>query len=116
MINLLNDYLTNRKQRVVIDGNSSSWVDIPAGVPQGPILRRLLFLVYFNDFSDGLKSQCESDDTFLFAIAHDNNTSVSDINKDLKLISNWVFQWKMSYNQHLSMQPQEITKFSLYTN
>ena len=50
---------------------------------------------------------------FLFAIAHDNNTSVSDINKDLKLISNWVFQWKMSYNQHLSMQPQEITKFSL---
>ena len=51
--------------------------------------------------------QLFADDT-LFSAGHDVNTSVSDINKDLKLISNWAFQWKKSFNPDLSKHAQEI--------
>ena len=51
--------------------------------------------------------QLFADDT-LCSAGHDVNTSVSDINKDLKLISNWAFQWKKSFNPDLSKHAQEI--------
>ena len=94
LIDVLNDFLTNRKQRVALNGQCSSWVDIPAGVPQGSILGPLLFLIYVNDLSNGLKSECKlsAGDTSLFSVAHDVNTSASDINKELKLISHCAFQ------------------------
>ena len=49
MINILEDFLSNRKQRVVLNGHCSSWADIRAGVPQRSILGPLLFLIYINN-------------------------------------------------------------------
>ena len=90
MIDILNDFLTHRKYRVVLNGQSLSWVDIRAGVPQGSILGPFLFLIYVNDLPNGIKSECMlfADDTFLFSVAHDVIASASDNNNDLKLISN----------------------------
>ena len=101
--------MTNRKQRVVLNGQCS-WVDIQAGVLQGSILGPLLSLKHVNDLPNGLKSKCKlfADDTSLFSVVHDISTSASDINNDLTLISNWAFQWKMSFNPDPSKQAQEI--------
>ena len=54
--------------------------------------------------------QCKlfADDTSLFSVVHDVSTSASDINSDLTLISNWAFQWKMSFNPDPSKQAQGI--------
>ena len=46
ILNILKDYLTNRKQRVLLNGKSSNWNIISAGVPQGSVLGPLLFLIY----------------------------------------------------------------------
>ena len=68
--NILRDFLRNRKQRVVLNGQCSSWADVYADVPQGSILGPLLFLIYVNDLSNGLKSECK-----LFADAWNYNTN-----------------------------------------
>ena len=70
----------------------------------------LLFLIYINNLSDGIKSECKlsADDTSLFSVVHDINTSVSDLTGDLEKISNWDFQWKMNFNPDLNKQDLEI--------
>ena len=86
LLNILSDFLRNRKQRVTINGHSSSWTNITAGVPQGSTLGPLLFLIYINDLSDGLSSNAKlfADETSLFSVVHDINTSSIELNSELK--------------------------------
>ena len=85
LLNILSDFLRNRKQRVTLNGQSSSWTNVNAGVPQGSILGPLLFLIYINDLPDGLSSNAKlfADDTSLFSVANDINTSAIESNSDL---------------------------------
>ena len=52
LFNSINDFLKNRRQRVDLNGQFSSWADVNAGVPQGSILRPLLFLMYIDVKND----------------------------------------------------------------
>ena len=66
----MQEYLRSRQQRVVLNGQTSSWEKVLAGVPQGSILGQLLFLIYINDIPDGIKISCKifADGTPLFSI------------------------------------------------
>ena len=54
LLSTLIGFLKLRKQRVVLNGQLSSWSNIESGVPQGSILVRLLFLVYINYLLEGI--------------------------------------------------------------
>ena len=108
---LIQSFLSGRKQRTVLNGQSSNWGDISAGVPQGSILGPLFFLVYINDLAIGLRCNVKlfADDTSLFTVVEDSNTAASDMNHDLDLISQWAHTWRMSFNPDPQKQAVELT-------
>ena len=101
--------MSDRKQRVDLNGQNSTCEDVNAGVPQGSgdILGPLLFLIYTNHLSGDLPSKAAlfADDT---SLVHDINTSANEQNNYLKKASNWAFQWKMSFNPDPSKKTQEV--------
>ena len=110
LYSLLENYLSGRLQRVVLNGQMSTWQPVLAGVPQGSILGPLLFLVYINDLPNELKSHAKlfADDTSLFTIVKDKNESANILNKNLLSISKWVYDWKMLFNPDPSKPAQEV--------
>ena len=68
LLRLFKNYLSNRKQRVVLNGSYSDYSSIQSGVPQGFFLGPLLFRVYINDLERNIKSNIKlfAGDTMLF--------------------------------------------------
>ena len=89
LYNLLENYLSGRLQRVILNDQTSSWTPILADVCQGSILGPFLFLIYINNLPDELKSSAKlfADDTSLFTIVKDENESANVLDNDLSLIS-----------------------------
>ena len=110
LLNLFSDYLANRKQRVVLNGMESNWGEIKAGVPQGSVLGPLLFLIYINDLEEGIESHVKffADDTSLFSIVNDPVSSAVNLQHDLNLITEWAYQWKMSFNPDPTKPAEEV--------
>ena len=114
LLKLVESFLSNRYQRVVLSGQASSWAEIRAGVPQGSILGPLFFLIYINDLSENLKSTVKlfADDTSIFHVAKDPNTSAEILNNDLTKISEWHIDGKCHLIRTLR---NKIRKFCFLT-
>ncbi len=97
--NWIEDWLNNRKQRVVINGSASDWGPVTSGVPQGSVLRPVLFIIYIKDIDLGLNN-------FIAKFADDTkigNSVISDcdrqsLQEDLCKISAWSDRWEMPFN------------------
>ena len=92
---------------MVFKGQSSDYLNVTAGVPQGAILGPLLFLIYVNDFGDKLENESYlfADDSTLLKLYRpcDENLAVESINKDLSISSKWGDTWKLAFNANKSI-------------
>ena len=75
LLRLIESFLSDRYQRVVLNGQNSNWTKIKAGVPQGSILGPLFFLIYINDLPFELRCSDKlfADDTSLFSVVENVN-------------------------------------------
>ena len=94
VINWIEQWLTDRRQTVVVDREVSSWKSVLSGVPQGSVLGPILFLVYIDDLEEGVTCNILkfADDTKLFRKTKeigDKKKLQDDIDKLVKLSEKW---------------------------
>ena len=113
LLSLIQNFLADRKQRTVLNGKTSDWGKVSAGVPQGSILGPLFFLVYINNLSGNLICNVKlfADDRSLFTVVRDPVSAASDLIHDLNLISKWANKWKMSFNPDPAKQAAIIYNY-----
>ena len=95
----IQSFLGRRKQRVLLDGTTSSQTDIISGVPQGTVLGPLLFLAFINDLPEctTIETRLFADDALLFRPIR----SAKDeplLQQDLDSLDQWEERWQMRFN------------------
>ena len=99
IVNWIEQWLNDNRQRVVVDGEVSSWKSVLSGVPQGSVLGPIIFLVYINDLEEGVTFKIFkfADDTKVF-------TKTKEIGDKQKLqytidkLVKWSEKWQMLFN------------------
>ena len=96
----LQSYLENRKQRVVIKGQTSDWKDVAAGIPQGSILGPLIFLVCVDDIVKDIQTDIYlfAGDTLLVEYISNPIISFEKLNADLHRLHIWSKSWLVTFN------------------
>ena len=97
--NWIRSWLTDRRQRVIVDGSHSQWKEVCSGVPQGSVLGPVLFLIFINDLDQGISSRVLkfADDTKLYCSVSNQADSMR-LQKDLHTVTEWASRWQMQFN------------------
>ena len=91
-LTLINNYLTNRQQRVKVNGSFSSWKSVIRGVPQGSVLGPLLFNIYINDLLLFIQDSdiCNyADDTTIYTCNKNLDNIVHKLENDCTIALKW---------------------------
>ena len=86
------NYLANRRQRVLANGVHSTFQQVTQGVPQGSVLGPLFYIIYANNLAKSFE-YCQvaqyADDTALYVSSRNFHSSVARMQGDLNILSNW---------------------------
>ena len=95
----IENFLTGRSQKVVINGECSDTAEVTSGIPQGSVLGPLLFLVYVNDLPRGLNCTAAlfADDTKLYKIIR-SDVDRAALQNDLNQVAKWSNTWQLPFN------------------
>ena len=99
IIDWVEAYLSNRKQRVLVNGTRSEWEPVSSGVPQGSVLGPVLFLVYINDLPKSVKNSIRlfADDTKIYRTVTTDSDCLS-LQKDIDSIEEWASKWQIKFH------------------
>ena len=99
IVDWIRDFLTDRRQRVALNGHFSQWSDVTSGIPQGSVLGPLLFVIYINDLPEAVVNTVRifADDTKLYGpVTTDDEREL--MQKDLNNLSEWSNMWLLKFN------------------
>ncbi len=101
-LNLIKDYLTNRKQCVQLGRHCSELAQVYCGVPQGSVLGPLLFIIYVNDIDRAITNSGKvitfADDTAILFKHKDLGVLKRDVEKQLEYLKIWFEINKLTLN------------------
>jgi ribonuclease P/MRP protein subunit RPP40 len=99
LANWVQEWLKDRRQRVILRGKVSNWEKVTSGVPQGSVLGPLLFTVYINDLDEDLINKVSkfADDTKILGEVN-NIAQIQDLRMDLDKLFSWANTWQMQFN------------------
>ena len=89
-------WLTDRKQRVILNGGTSDWLPVLSGVPQGSVLGPCLFIIYINDIDLNISGEMlkfADDTTVICPIEKEENGAT--LQADLDKLLDWSNKWQM---------------------
>ena len=98
-LNLLADFITDRKQRVSFRGYFLPWTKVTSGVSKGSVLGSVLFLAYINDITTGfqVKHAPVSDDSKVYRTIYDENDE-KQLQFDLNTLQQWSENWQLRFH------------------
>ena len=97
IINWIKDYLSNRKQKTVVNNETSDFNHISSGVPQGSVLGPLFFVIFIDDLLKTLSKYCTL--TVVYAFADDVkllSQNDQDLQKSLNIVDSWAKRWQLT--------------------
>ena len=99
IIDWIEQWLTDRRHRVIVDGEVSNWKSVLSGVPQGSVLGPLLLLIYINNLDDNITSNALkfADDTKLFRKVNTDGDK-KHLQNDLDRLVKRSEKWQMLFN------------------
>jgi len=101
LLKWISNWLSNRMQRVCVNGSLSDWILVLSGVPQGSVLGPMLFLIFINDLDCGIIKWILkfADNTKIFGPICDCNDYMV-FQEDLNRLFSWSTNWQMAFNNH----------------
>jgi len=95
----IENWLSGRKQKVILNGQCSSWIDVLSGVPQGLVLRPILFLIYINDIdvSVACKVFKFADDSKIYRVVN-SQEDIESFRNNMKNLVKWLVDKQMLFN------------------
>jgi ribonucleases P/MRP protein subunit RPP40 len=95
----IREWLTERRQRVVVGGEYSEWTKVTSGVPQGSVLGPMLFLIFINDIDEEIKTRIWkfADDLKMMGRVK-TKEDIEQIRKDIDKLVEWSEDWQLSFN------------------
>ena len=100
LLDWIRSFLERRQQRVVINGQYSTWRNVTGGIPQGSVLGTLLFVIYINDLPDTVLSQVLlfADDTKMYRQIQKDASDHHTFQEDISKLQEWADKWLLRFH------------------
>ena len=114
----IKNFLSECKQKVMLNGSNSKWTDVTSGIPQMSVLGPFLFTIYINDLPDVVQNVAKlfADDTKLYAAVNNTNDEIKlqgDIDKLMQWSKDWLLTLNKSKCKHIHFGPPNNAKYQM---
>ena len=99
LVSCIQSFLTDRKQKVVVNRASSGWKEVTSGIPQGSVLGPLLFAIYISDLPNNINSEILlfADNTKLYRVIKTPEDRTL-LQEDLLQLQSWSDKWLLKFH------------------